>query len=190
MQICLRNLSAHSIEVPTKAIVGKVALANQVPLAVLLTETPAKYICSPWKGWILEELNLQSLEEWPGVEQEWARELLFKWEQLFFCSDLDLGKTSLIKHWIELTGQVPFKEHHWHMSPHMHNDGKAHLQGMLDIGAIWKSNSLWASMVVLVWKKDGSLRSCIDLRKLNNQTVKDAFLLPYIEKALNNLQGS
>ena len=85
---------------------------------------------------------------------------------------------------------MPFKEHYWHIPPHTYNDVKAHLQEMLDIDAIQKSHSLWASMVVLVWKKDGSLRFCIDLRKLNNQTLKDAYLLPHIDETLNSLQGS
>ena len=60
---------------------------------------------------------------------------------------------------------------------------------MLDIGAIWKLHSLWASMVVLVQKKDGSLRFCIDLRKLNNRTIKDACSLPRIDKTLDSFQG-
>ena len=42
----------------------------------------------------------------------------------------------------------------------------------------------------LVWKKDGDLRFCSDLRKLNNQTVKDAYLLSKIDKTLDSLQGS
>ena len=61
---------------------------------------------------------------------------------------------------------------------------------MLKIGAIWKSNSPWASAVVLVRKKDGSLRFCIDLRKLNTQTIKDAYGLPRIEETLDYLEGS
>ena len=44
-------------------------------------------------------------------------------------------------------------------------------------------------MVVLVWKKDGSLRFWIDLRKLNNWTLKDAYLLPCIDETLYSLQG-
>ena len=64
---------------------------------------------------------------------------------------------------------------------------KAHLQEMLDIGAIRKLQSLWYSTVVLVWKKNGSLRFCIDLRKLNNWTIKDAYLLPCIEDTLDSL---
>ena len=52
------------------------------------------------------------------------------------------------------------------------------------------SVSLWASAVVLVWKKDGSLRFCIDPRKLNNWTVKDAYFLPQVDETLDSLQGS
>ena len=66
----------------------------------------------------------------------------------------------------------------------MYDDVRAHIQEMLDIGAICKSHSLWASAVVLVWKKDGGLRFCIDLRKLNEQTVKDAYSLSGLMKHL------
>ena len=182
-------MSDYPIEVPTKAIVGKVTPANQVLPVVLPVETPGLSTCSPQKGWILQKLRLQGLEEWPEAEQEQARELLLKWEHLFACSDLDLGKTSLIKHHIELTDWLPFKDHYQCIPSHMYNDVKDHLQEMLDIGDIRKSYSQWASTVVLVWKKDRSLRFCIDLRKLNNQTVNDAYSLPHIEETLNSLQG-
>ena len=61
---------------------------------------------------------------------------------------------------------------------------------MLDISAIHKSHSPWASAVVLVQEKDDGLRFCIDLRKLNNWTVKDAYSLPWIDETLDSLQGS
>ena len=61
---------------------------------------------------------------------------------------------------------------------------------MLDIGAIQWSTSPWASPVVLVCKKDGSLQFCIDLRKLNNQTIKDLQSLPRIEDSLDCLDGA
>ena len=61
---------------------------------------------------------------------------------------------------------------------------------MLDIGAIRHSKSPLASLVVLVHKEDGSLRFCIDLRKLNGQTVKDAYSLPRIEDTIDSLNGT
>ena len=61
---------------------------------------------------------------------------------------------------------------------------------MLKIGAIRKSQSPWASAVVLVCKKDGALRFCIDLRKLNVHTIKDAQTLPQIEDSLDSLNGA
>ena len=60
---------------------------------------------------------------------------------------------------------------------------------MLDMGIIQKSCSPWVSAVVLVQKKDGSLMFCIDLSKLNNQTIKDVYSLPSIDKTLDSLQG-
>ena len=147
--ICLRNLSTQAIVIPAKVVVRKVTLANQVPPVVLPMGALGEPTYGPWKGWILEELNLQGLEEYPKEEQDQARKLLVKQEHLFAHSDLDLGKTSLIKHQIELTDQMPFKEH-YQQYPHMYYDMKAHLQEMLDIGAIWKSHSQRASIVGLV----------------------------------------
>ena len=61
---------------------------------------------------------------------------------------------------------------------------------MIEVGAIWKSSSPWASAVILVRKKDGSLRFCIDLRKLNAHTIKDAYSLPHIDETLDCLRGA
>ena len=61
---------------------------------------------------------------------------------------------------------------------------------MLNIGAIRCSCSPWASAVVLVWKKDGSLRFCIDLRHLNSCIIKDAYSLPRIKESLDCLNGA
>ena len=116
--------------------------------------------------------------------------LLLKWEHLLTHSDLDLGKTALIKHKIQLMDQMPFKEHYHCIPPQMHDNVRTHIKEILDIGAIHKSHSLWASTVVLVLKKNGGLSFCINLRKLNNQTVKDAYLLTQIDETLDSQQGS
>ena len=85
---------------------------------------------------------------------------------------------------------MPFKEHYRCIPPHMYNDMRAHIQKMQDIRAICQLHSPWSSAVALVQKKDGGLRFCMDCRKLNNQTVKDAYLLPQIDETLGSLQGS
>jgi len=60
----------------------------------------------------------------------------------------------------------------------------------LDAGIIQKSQSPWASNIVLVRKKDLSLRLCVDFRQLNKRTVKDAYALPRIEDLLEGLGGN
>ena len=134
--VCLCNLSAHAVEVPTKTIIGQIVPANQVPPVVHLTRTAAETKYPAQKGWILEDLDLQGLKEWPESEQKQARELLLKWEHLLAHSNLDLGKTALTKHKVKLTDQTPFKEHYRCITPHMYDDMRTHIQGMLDISAI------------------------------------------------------
>ena len=72
----------------------------------------------------------------------------------------------------------------------MYEEVEAHIQEMLDIGAIHPSNSLWACAVVLVQKNDGKLQFCIELRRLNAQTVKDVYSLSQINETLDCLNGA
>ena len=127
---------------------------------------------------------------WTDQQHENARTLLVKYSFLFTMDSMDLGKTDLVKHHIELTNYTPIKDWYRRILSQQYEEVQKHLKEMLDIGAIRHSNSLWVSPVVLVRKKDGSLRFCIDLRKLNAQTVKDAYSIPRIEDALDSLNGA
>ena len=109
---------------------------------------------------------------------------------IFALDDLELGQMDMVKHVIRLDNQVPFCETYRQIPPHQYEEVKNHLKEMLEIGAIRKSQSLWASAVVLVCKKDGALRFCIDLQKLNARTIKDAQTLPRIEESLDSLCGA
>ena len=61
---------------------------------------------------------------------------------------------------------------------------------MLDRGVIHPSQSPWCNAVVLVHKKNGGLRFCIDFHKLNNWTKKDAFPLPWMQETMESMVGA
>ena len=65
-----------------------------------------------------------------------------------------------------------------------------HIQEMLDGGAICPSQSPRCNTVVLVRKKDGGLRFCIDFRRLNSQTKKDAYPLPRMQETMESMVGT
>lgn len=119
-----------------------------------------------------------------------AEELMDKWRtKVFSGADEGIGCTSSVKHKINLDDNVPFKQRHRRIPPAQYDEVREHLQGLIDSGVIRESHSPWASPVVLVRKKDGSLRFCIDYRKLNTRTIKDAYALPRIEEALEAMGG-
>ena len=133
---------------------------------------------------------MEGCQTWTEGEKGRAKDLFEEYHDIFALGAMELGKTSLVKHVIKLNDHQPFKERYRRIPPHQYEEVRKHLQEMEDIGAIRRSKSPWASPVVLVQKKDGSLRFCIDLRKLNSRTVKDAYSLPRIEESLDCLNGS
>ena len=139
---------------------------------------------------LLEKLDLEELQNWPAIQKEDAKQLLLEFHDVFSLENLELGCTDSVKHSIQLTDQKPFKERYRRIPPPLLPEVEKLLQDMLDVGAIRKSNSPWSSAVVLVRKKDGQLRFCIDLRKLNNITEKDAYPIPRIDDALDSLSGA
>ena len=84
----------------------------------------------------------------------------------------ELGKTSLVQHDVKFDDMTPFKECYHRISPHQYEEVKKYPQEMLEVGAICRSTSPWASPIVLVQKKDGGLWFCTDLRKLNNKGLR------------------
>ncbi len=66
---------------------------------------------------------------------------------------------------------------------------KEKIDRMLKDGIIKKSKSPQASPVMLVSKKDGSIRFCVDYKKVNEITIKDAYLLPVINNTVDKIRG-
>ena len=112
---------------------------------------------------LFSKLNISGADEWSEENQLKLRQLFIKHHHIFALDDLELGKTDMVKHVIRINDEKPFREHYRRIPPHQFDEVKKHLKEMLEIGAIWKSQSPWVSAIVLVRKKDGALRFCIDL---------------------------
>lgn len=116
--------------------------------------------------------------------------ILRVYKDVFSQHDLDLGCTSIAKHHIKLRDPTQFKERPRRIPPSMLSEVKEHLQEMVDLGVIRRSQSPYASNVVIARNKNGKIRFCIDMRRLNSLTVRDAYSLPRIDDTLDALQGS
>ena len=104
-------------------------------------------------SWILKPIDLSGLEKWSEDDKNAAIEMIKRNANIFSKNDMDMGRTNLIKHHIELTDPIPFKESYRRIPPQMYDEVKAHIQEMLDLGGIRHSNSPWSSAIVLVRKK-------------------------------------
>ncbi|KAL7882597.1 hypothetical protein SRHO_G00002550 [Serrasalmus rhombeus] len=113
--------------------------------------------------------------------------LLQKWTSVFAQNEEDFGCTDAIHHSIPTGGALPIRERFRPLPPKMYQEMRTLLADMLNSGVISESSSPWAAPVVMVRKKDGNWRFCVDYRKLNSVTLKDAFPMPRIEETLTTL---
>ncbi|XP_041967264.1 uncharacterized protein K02A2.6-like [Alosa sapidissima] len=131
--------------------------------------------------------------QWPNLsssQQQEARELLEKYRGVFSEHDGDLGCTVLIQHEIPLVDTAPVRQRYRRLPPSQFAQVKAHVQELVEQGVARPSSSPYASPIVVVQKKDGAIRLCVDYRQLNARTRKDAYPLPRIEESLDALTGA
>ncbi len=102
----------------------------------------------------------------------------------------DLGRTDLVQHSIDTQGAAPVKQPPRRLPFHRRGEVKQLLDKMLEQGIIEPAQGPWSSPIVLVPKKDGSTRFCVDFRKVNSLTRKDAHPLPRIDESLDALSGA
>ena len=115
---------------------------------------------------------------------------LNSYSDCFMGPDGKLGRSNLFKHEIDTGSSHPIKQAPRRLGFAQQDVVVEELDKMLASGVIEPSDSPWASPIVLVKKKDGTTRFCVDYRKLNDVTVKDAYPLPNIEDALSTLAGA
>lgn len=99
-----------------------------------------------------------------------------------------LGEITVTEHHIDLVkGARPFKSHPYRAGPKARELEKFEIDKQLKAGVIEPTISEWASPVLFVPKKDGSLRFCIDYRKLNGLTMKDSYPIPRMDECIDSL---
>ena len=123
-------------------------------------------------------------------QMEKVTELFHQWKHVFSTGVTDIGQTDLVKHRIRLNNEEPFKEPYRRIPPRLIQEVREHLEEMKSAGAIRDSESPYSSNLVIVRKKDGSIRFCVDFRKLNRRTMTDAYAIPRVEDSLHLLAGS
>ncbi|KAK3568728.1 hypothetical protein QTP86_014757, partial [Hemibagrus guttatus] len=133
-----------------------------------------------------------SLDESPISESERAAlsALLLEYSDIFSSSKRNSGRCTLVKHHIRTGEQTPIKQRAYLASPEKRAEIEKQVAGLLADGVIEESCSPWASPVVLVKKKCGTWRFCVDYRRLNSVTIKDSHPLPRVDDTLDALAGA
>ncbi len=97
------------------------------------------------------------------------------------------GRTNLIQHHIEMEPGVVVRSRPYWLPEHKKKVVHLELEAMLEMGVIEESHSDWASPIVLVPKTDGSVRFCVDYRKVNAVSKFDAYPMPRVDELLDRL---
>jgi len=140
----------------------------------------------------VDVLFLQTVEDIDPPEDtvQGLKSLLYDHRDTFPSSSSDLGYCFLVEHDID-TGNSRLMKQSPRRPPIAAREAEDEiLDEMLETAVIEPSNSSWASPVCLVEKKDGTFRFCIDYRRVNAVSKKDAYPIPDIQDALDNLRGS
>ena len=114
-------------------------------------------------------------------------QLLDEFQDLFHGK---LGCSSVVKHSIRTGEHGPIRKRMYRIPPAKQKVVDQHVQDMLEKQIILPSSSSWSSPIVLVKKRDGKDRFCIDFRAVNQVTQKDSHPLPRIDDLLDRLKGA
>ena len=116
--------------------------------------------------------------------------LLVQYQDMFSKDETDLGRTHLIEHEIDTGNARSIKQPPRRFPMALAHEEAEAIQNLESQGVIRESNSPWASPIVLVRKKNGKIRPCVDYRQVNLLTRKDAYHIPRTKECLDTMAGS
>ena len=191
LEVLVSNVTQHDIDIPGGAAIARAHTAEIISQSETGMQNEAHPSSYPSKG--DAEVNFHTNpDKWPlpEVDKQRLTNLLESHQDVFSQNDLDIGRTTRVKHHIRLADDTPFRESCRRIPPADYADTRRHLQELKEKGIIRDSQSPFASPIVLVRKKNGDLRLCIDYRKLNSRTIRDQYNIPKIEDTLHTLCGA
>ena len=139
---------------------------------------------------IIDDLIARVSPEVSESCREQLRSLLDRFKGTFSTGCNDLGSTSVVSHDIDTGEAKPIRQSLRRYPPAHLQAIRQHVTDMVEQGVIEPAQSAWASNIVLVKKKDNTLRCCIDYRQLNSVTQKVAYPLPRTDVCLDALAGA
>ena len=170
---------------------GLTFIGNLVPVAaisVAMEDTSPPVHNSDGLPEYLEEIVKGSHPSLGEPGRQLLRDLLLRYRHVFPApGDPVTGRTSAVQHDIVTMDTRPVRCGPRRLALAGLRKEQTCVREMLEGGQIEPSDSPWASPVVLVTKKDGSTRFCVDYRRLNALTTKDAYPLPQIDDSLRLL---
>lgn len=186
LPVFISNESDHDITIPAKTVIAELSAIQTILSNKQSVTKPAESEHSKTADLAFDFGESPVPPEW----KDRITQKLNSMPEVFAQNDTDFGRTDKVKHNIKLSDETPFKLRARPIHPHDVEAVRQHLQELLDAGVIRESESPFSSPIVVVRKKNGQVRLCIDYRKLNLQTVKDAYALPRMDDTFTALSGS
>lgn len=137
----------------------------------------------------LEILIQNACQELTDDQSQEVRSLIYRYQNVFEGSGGLLGRTNIVQHRIDTGDARPIRQAPRRLPLAKREEAEVIVQDMEQDKIIEPSDSPWTSPVVLVKKKDGTTRFCVDYRRLNDVTKKDSYPLPRIDDTLDTLAG-
>ena len=125
-----------------------------------------------------------------GTEHSQLMDLINEFSDVFAKDDKELGQTNLVEHTINTEGAMPIKQRPYRVPVSQRTVVQSHIDDMLARKVIRPSKSPWSSPIVLVKKKNGQDRFCVDYRALNSVTKRDVYPLPRIDDMLDTFHNA
>ena len=175
----VRNVTTEPISIPKRSQLGQ--------LEVGFVEQAVDGLCqSESKGNICDNFNLDTcgLSE---RDKSKVRSVLNKHESMF---DGHIGFTTLVSHSIDTGNNPPVRQMPRRVPPHLADEVKAQIEDLVAKGVLEERQGSWSSPVCLVRRKNGKMRICADLRRLNSVTRPSSYPIPRVDETLEALSGS